>query len=39
MVLLPAGDVGKNAKTAWLREKVLSGEIRPIDRVAYTFEF
>jgi hypothetical protein len=30
------------AKTAWLREGFLSGEIKPIDRIAYThmvFEF
>jgi hypothetical protein len=24
-------------KTAWLREKVLSGEIKPVDRIAYTY--
>ncbi len=35
--LLMGRDRNKRAKTAWLREPFLEGEIEPIDRIAYTY--
>lgn len=35
--LLMGRDVAKREKTSWLREPLLSGEIEPIDRIAYTY--